>query len=186
MKPFALNLRWSRRRLLRVFGWPGMVGVGLLAGCMAFYWSAIQPAQARLDRVRQDALSLQEQARHADGAIRRPLTPVEQLAGFYRAFPDDRNLLPWLEKIFALAQNQNISLDQGEYKVTHDRVGRLMRYQMTMPVRGGYPQIRKYLDSLLTEIPIISLEQLQLGRNEIGDPVLEARIRLALYLEQEP
>ena len=177
---------WTRRRWMRLFGWPGVAGTGLLVACLAFYLSAIRPAEFRLDVARQSAIQLQKYGKRDANEASRNQAPAGQLAEFYRLFPNDKKLLPWMEKIFTLAQKQEISLDQGEYKVTSDKVGKLMRFQMTLPFKGEYPQIRKYLDSLLAEIPIVSLEHLQLKRQKVGTPVLEARIRLALYLEQQP
>jgi hypothetical protein len=177
---------WTRRRWIRLFGWPGVAGIGLLLACMAFYLSAIRPAQFRLDTARRSVIQLHNLGKRNANEINREQPPAEQLAEFYRAFPNDKELLSWMEKIFTLAQEQKINLDQGEYKVTRDKVGKLMRFQMTLPLKGEYPQIRKYLDSLLAEIPIISLEHLQLERQKVGEPALEARIRLALYLEQQP
>lgn len=173
---------WTRRRWVRLFGWPGIAGAGLLVACLAFYLSVIRPAQFRLDEARQSVIKLQKHVQR-DASSQ---APAEQLAEFYRIFPNDKDLLPSMEKIFTLAQDQKISLDQGAYKVTSDKVGKLMRFQMSLSLKGEYPQIRKYLDSLLAEIPIVSLEYLQFGRQKIGDPALEARIRLALYLEQQP
>jgi len=177
---------WARRRWLHLLGWPGVAGVGLLAMCTALYLSAIQPAQIRLNEAHQSAISIQDRVKlAANGLNRNELTPAEQLAEFYRIFPNEKSLLPWLEKVFSLAQSEGISLDQGEYKVTRDKVGRLVRFQMTLPVRSGYPQIRKYLSSLRAEIPIIAMEHLQFERQKVNDPEVEAKIRLALYLERE-
>lgn len=177
---------WARRRWLRLLGWPGVAGTGLLVVCMAFYLLVIRQEQSRLDAARDSVIQLQKQGIRNANEAGRNQAPAEQLAEFYRMFPDDRKLLPWLEKIFTLAQGQNITLDRGEYKVARDKVGKLMRFQMNLSLKGEYPQIRKYLDSLLTEVPIASLEYFQLGRQKIGDPALEARIRLALYVEQQP
>lgn len=177
---------WVRWRWVHLFGWPGLIGAGLLAACPAFYLSAIQPAQTRLDEAQQSATSIQERVKlAANGLNHSELTPAEQLAEFYRIFPNEKNLLPWLEKVFALAETHGIRLDQGEYKVTRDRVGRLVRFQMTLPVRSSYPQIRKYLNSLRAEIPIASMEHLQFERQKVNDPEVEAKIKLALYLERE-
>lgn len=179
----AESPHWPRRRWVRLFGWPGVAGIALLLGCLAFYFSAIRTTQARLETARQTVIDLQQHGKDAS-ELHRDLAPAEQLAEFYRTFPDEKNLLSWMEKVFTLARDQGISLEQGEYKLNRDRIGKLVRFQMTLPIRGEYPQIRKFLDSLLTEIPIVSLEHLQLERRKVGDPVLEARIRLTLYLEQ--
>ena len=176
---------WVRRRWMSLFGWPGMAGIGLMVACLVFFMAFIRPAEFRLDSARQSAIQLHKQGKHDANEASRELQPTEQLAEFYRAFPNDSDLLPGIEKIFTLAQNQNLTLDQGEYKLSRDKVGKLVRFQMVLPVKGDYPQIRKYLDSLLTEIPNIALEHLQLERRKVGDPALEATIRLALYLEQE-
>lgn len=177
----------TRRRWQHLFGWPGAVGAGLLSMCPAFYLSAIHPAEVRLSEARKGAISVQERVKLASsGMIRNELPPAEQLAQFYRIFPNEKNLLPWLRKVFELAEKHGIMLDRGEYKVIPDKVGKLERFQMILPVRGGYPQIRSYLTSLRAEIPIVSMEHLQFERQKVNDTNVEARIRLALYLEREP
>lgn len=182
----ADNPMWVRQRWMRLFGWPGVLGIGLLAVCSAFYFSAIQPAKAKLNEVHVSATSIQERVKiAANGLNHSELSPSEQLTEFYRIFPNDKNLLPWLQKVFLLAETQGIKLDQGDYKVTHDRIGKLVRYQMTLPIRSEYPQIRKFLNSLRAEIPFVSMEHLQFERQKINDSEVEAKIKLALYLEHE-
>jgi len=182
----AENPIWARRRWLTLFGWPGILGAGVLVLCLAIYISVVQPAQVRLNEARENAISVQERVkRAASGFSHGELTAADQLVEFYRIFPDEKNLLPWLEKVFALAQSQGIRLDQGEYKVTRDKVGRLVRFEMTLPVKSTYPQIRKYLDILHREIPIMAMEHLQFERQKVNDSEVEAKIKLALYVERE-
>lgn len=187
--PYSLlqSPHWARRRWLGLLGWPGMVGIGLLVTCSTLYFSTLKPALASLDAAHQSALSIQERVKLAsNGLNQNQLSPAEQLAEFYRIFPEEKNLLPALEKIFAVAQVSGVRLDQGEYKVTRDRIGKLTRLQVTLPVRSEYPQIRKFLSGLSSEIPIVALEHLQFERQRIGDPVVEAKIILALYVVHEP
>jgi hypothetical protein len=173
-----------RGRWVWLISWPGIAGAALIAAWIAFYVSVIEPAQLRLAEDEQNAVSIQERVKRAAGGIgldERP--PAEQLAEFYRIFPNDKNLLPWLEKIFVLAEQQGIHLNQGEYKVKRERIGRLMRFQVTLPVKTGYPQIRRYLSSLRAEIPIIAMEHLQFERQKVNDRDVDAKLMLALYLE---
>lgn len=180
-----VHLRWSSRRGLRILGTPGVLALGIFVAFPPFYVSAIIPAQQRLEAAQRSALFPGELIRHAghsaDG-IRR--TPTQQLAEYYRIFPAQRNAPQWLKKLFALAAQNGLSLQQGEYKTERDKVGRLQRFQMVLPVRGEYTQIRSFLAALATEIPVIALENVQFSRDNVDDPVVEARIRLTLYLEQ--
>ncbi len=185
--PVVQSQLWVRRRWLRLLGWPGVAGVGLLSACAAFYFSVVQPAEANLSTTHRDAISIQERVKEAaKGLNRSELPPAEQLAAFYRIFPGDKHLLTWLGKIFVVAQSEGITLDQGEYKLTRDRIGKLVRFQATLPVKGEYPQIRKFLSHLRTEIPIVAVEHLQFERQKVDAPTVEAKIILALYLEHEP
>lgn len=177
------NLRWIKRRGPGLLGWPGAAGIGLLSICLALYFSAILPIRDELASARHGALALQQQMEHAgQGANISRRTPEEQLAEFYRMFPDSSHLPASLEKIFALAKSQGIGLDKGEYKVIRNKEGNLVSFQVIFPVKGEYLQIRKYLVALMADIPVLSLQQVQFKRQNIGETMVEANIKLALYL----
>jgi hypothetical protein len=61
-------------------------------------------------------------------------------------------------------------------------VGRVMRYQVTLPVRGTYPQIRKFVDGALAQVPALSLDGIQFERRNIGDATVDAKIKFVVYL----
>ena len=83
-----------------------------------------------------------------------------------------------------VAAKNGLSLNEGEYKVAQDKVGQLMRYKITLPVQGKYPQIRKFLAALPAEIPMMALENVQFERKDIVDAGVQAKIQLVLYLVQ--
>ncbi len=181
-----IDHRWIMRRGPALLGWPGMAGIGVLTACTAFYFSAIHPAQGKLASTRLSVLTLQDQLKrgvHGQDSDRR--APAEQLARFYKLFPRDNDLPLWLDKVFASAQSQGIGLDQGEYKATRDKEGGMVRFQMTFPVKGDYPRIRKYLSSLMADIPALSLQQVRFKRQKVGDAMVEADIKLVLYLLEQ-
>jgi hypothetical protein len=84
-----------------------------------------------------------------------------------------------------VAESHGLSLDQGEYSAVPDKTAKLVCFQITLPVKGEYLKIRKFLAALPTELPIIALENVQFQRQKIADPVVEAKIRLVLYLGLE-
>jgi Tfp pilus assembly protein PilO len=172
------------RRLSRL-GWPGMTGIGVWVMAATLYFSVVLPAEQRLEEARLNAASLHERIARAGRQLAAGERPAaEQLAEFYRAFPDERSSPDWIGRIAATAQSCGLSLDQGEYKPDRETVGRLTRLQMTLPVRGEYRQIRQFLASAGVKVPIASLEQVQFERQKVGDPLVDAKIRLVLYLEQ--
>lgn len=184
--PFSEQLRWRVRHWLPMLGWPGILGIGLLAISPPFYFSAIRPMQERLDVVQRTAISAQELISKTGNNVRGGgSSPREQLAEFYKFFPPEKTSPLWLEKLVAVAEKNGLKLNDGEYKVTRDKVGQLMRYRITLPVQGRYPQIRKFLASLATEIPVMALENVQFERKDIMDSTVQVKIKLVLYLVQE-
>jgi len=183
--PLWSRAHWTTRRWLRRMGWPGVMAIGILAICPAFYFSAIRPEKARLESARHSAVKLHEQLALGGKSLNgTKLGSEDQLAEFYRRFPVEGCSPQWLEKLVALAANRGLSLNDGEYKATHDKVGKLVRYQMTLPVKGEYPQIRKFLTDLPGALPAVALENVQFERQKVADPNVEAKIKLVLYLEQ--
>jgi len=180
------RLRWPWRRRLVRLSRTGIAGLGLLAVCLTFYLSALRPTEARLNRLQADMVSLHEKIRNAANSLHSNQdTPTEQLVTYYKFFPSQTSAPVWLSKIYQAAQSQNIQLEQGEYRATREKTGKLVRYQIALPVKGTYLQLRKFVAAVLTEIPIASLDHISFERQKIGDEVIEAKIRLTLYLDQK-
>ena len=182
---FGGQLRWKLRHWLPLLGWPGILAIGLLVVCLTFYLSSIRPKQAGLDVAQQRVASAQERVLNSSKAADGGGSPREQLAEFYKFFPTEKKSPQWLEKLVVVAEKNALTLNIGEYKVTQDKAGLLMRYKITLPVRGKYLQLRKFLTSLRTEIPIMALENVQFERDNIVDSTVQAKIKLVLYLVQE-
>lgn len=180
------QFRWHMRRWVTALGKPGIFAIGLLVICASWYLTSLLPMQQRFDEA-QRALSRQQQNSNSAARIAGSKgTPTEQLQEFYRFFPNEHQSPELLEKLFSIAQQNGLELNDGEYKVSRDKTGLLMRLGVSLPVRGKYPQIRKFLSSLNKEIPNLALEKVQFERKNIVDSTVQAKIALALYLVQEP
>jgi len=53
-------------------------------------------------------------------------------------------------------------------------------------VTGSYPDIRSWVAELLKTLPSLTLDGLELRRNGIGNPNLEARVRFQYVLRGTP
>jgi hypothetical protein len=146
----------------------------LLAGAAALWPLALQPAQARLERAR-----MQLAAAHAVPRALRTVaaTPHGQLWREER-FPDV------LAQALAGAAESGLRLDEGAYRVTRESAGPLARYQIQLPVRGDYVQLRRYLAGLSASLPGLALERVQFERPKVGDAALDARLGLVLFMER--
>jgi len=163
-------------------GWPGILGLGLLVFAGGIYFSTFPSEQSRLDDLRQQIVKAREQrAAEASGAGA-PLTPADRLAAFYGFFPRPNDLPDLMEKVFAAAKGQGLQLERGEYRVVWDSGGGLTQFQVMLPVRGTYPQIRKFVNGAMAEVSTLSLNSIQFDRQKVGDPMVDATVKLTVYL----
>jgi hypothetical protein len=164
--------------LLRRLGAAGIVGLGVLLACAAFWASALQPLQDDIAAQRSALERLRE---------RTPYQPVgasgreAELRRFYGLFPFSAELPNELERVHRLARRAGLELAQGEYRLERRPVG-LWAYRISLPVRGSYPQLREFLGALLKDMPIASLDALRFERKKVAEAQLEAQVRITLHV----
>jgi hypothetical protein len=206
MKPISFGGLLLRLRLaLRAN--PVLAGGGLLfLGCAAgMAWTVHTAAQLDAERnalvaareARQAALSRATTDAGAPAAqaavqtavqqdVQPALQPADPLDAFYETLGPRRYAEQQVKTLFALAAKNGLALSQGEYKSAYDRNARLTTYQVNLPVKGSYGAIWTFALGTLRTIPFASLDDIGFRRDSIGDPTVEARLRLTLYLKDAP
>jgi hypothetical protein len=194
MKPLSFGGMLLRLQLaLRAN--PIVAGGGLIFLCLAagMAWTVHTATQLDAERNALVAARAARQAAVTDAAqpsVEAPAQPVVQpadpLDAFYAALGPRRYAEQQVKTLFALAAKNGLSLSQGEYKTAYDRNARLTTYQVNLPVKGSYGAIWKFALGTLRTIPFASLDDIGFRRDSIGDPAVEARLRLTLYLKDAP
>lgn len=164
----------------RDLGWPGIVGLALAVCVCVFYFSTLRAERSRLEALQQHIATVRDQSRLSDSAG--PASASERLAAFYGFFPRPDELPDLLDRIFAVAKGQGLQLEHGDYRVVPDSTGELMQFQLTLPVRGTYPQIRNFVDGAMLGVSTLSLDSIQFERQKVGESTLDAKVKMALYV----
>jgi len=170
------------RREIGRLGAAGVVGIGLLVFAVSFYLSAHRTARTELAALRAEAQQLDERLRTGGSLSRRTMGPAEQLATFYAFFPEEASTPQWLGRIFTAAAAKGITLESGEYKLERNPGDRLARYQILLPMKGSYAQIRGFVAEVLATVPAAVLREVNLRRENAQSTRLDARVRFTLYL----
>lgn len=172
--------RWTYRLRATVegLGPVGGIGIALLTGCAVYYMAAVVPAREQLTEIRERRAS--EELARRSGKV--PLDTQQQLREFITFFPEVDTSSRWLALIFTAAREEGIELARGTYNLqAEDAVG-LSAYQVTLPVRGSYPSIRRFLSRVLTSVPAASLDSVVFRRERASEGTVDAQIVLALHL----
>lgn len=171
---------------LRAMGRAGLAALltGVLALILAVAVLLPQWQAVRELRASEADASVQVQ-RLGRGELKIAAKPEQQtLDNLRQQLPGQPQASALIERLYHLASAERISLARGEYALGIDPKTQLVRYQIVLPVRGSYPQIRGFLQALLGQLPTLVLEDLELQRKRIGDQELNGRVRMTLYLSR--
>lgn len=162
---------------LRALGVTGVLGVAVLLVCAQMYFSVLRPVERELQAQRYAAERLK---------ARSPLQPVatgnrsDELRRFYSLFPTIEGLPDELKRLYDLARDSNLELQQGDYRLEKRGEG-LASYRVTLPIRGTYAQMRRFLGAALKNMPTTSVDSLSFERKKVGESQLDAQLRLTMY-----
>ena len=168
----AAAWQWLREEI----GIAGLAALAVLACALAFHSLALAPLEAR-------GAQLDERIAQAAGRqpVPGPRPPAQALAAFYHYLDSGRPLVDSLAKLHAIAGESGLELRAGEYRMKDDG-GRLVRYEIALPVGGAYAQVRAFIARALHEIPSLSLDQLALTRPRPNEARVQAELRFSLHM----
>lgn len=170
---------------LQRLGLPGMAGIALIAFALIHALFVLRPAG-------EDRARMQERAELAEARMERvrsggeslPEPPGQQLESFHQALTAQPEATQAIDRIYEAAARHSLSLARGEYALMIDADTGMARYQILLPVRGSYPQLRRFLGDALDAVPALGLEEIELQRKQISEAQLEGRIRMTLFLSR--
>jgi type II secretory pathway component PulM len=169
------HLRYQLQR----HGWLAAGGLLLLLAGLAVQWLLVDPLHASNEDLRSE-LSAQR------GRLVKKVDPQEDAAkrqaAFYATLPDSSDTLRAVAVLNRTAKAGAFTLSTGEYRVVRQGSGPLLRYQITVPLRTDYPHVRAWLVQVLNQLPNAALEDISLKRDDAAAPVLDAKLRLAVFM----
>lgn len=166
--------------LQRDLGLLGLVSAGALIATVLFSMAFVQPLEARKARLEREA-AVRAPAGAAEVLRVSARTPAGQLDNFYRFFERRERTDEWLAKLYGIGSAAGLQLREGTYRLDGTRQ-RFDRYQVQLPVRGSYAQIRAFLEASLAEIPLMSLDQVSFRRKSANETAVDADVILTLHL----
>lgn len=177
------QLRWQIGRL----GTPGKIGIGLLVVSGIYFFSAVAPQETMLQQLKERAETLQIQAQKpatGDAEAGKKMTGDQALQAFYDFFPMIDSSPFWIRELVRIAKKHNVELSSSEYRLINEQDARLARYEMVLPIRGSYAQIRAFIADALESVPAIAISAIAIKRDVVSSDRLELRLEINLFLNK--
>lgn len=179
----APHLNWRLRRLSRGMDWTLTLALGLAAFGAAFYFSTVAPALAYKAELRERFAHLRAASSPLAEDVRDARDPHADLVTFYASLAQPGKVPDMLRRLHRAAADQGLVVEQSEYRPLPDPAGRLVRYQILLPARGSYPQVRRFLAQATRELPALAVDGVTFQRQQVGDELLDAQVKLTLFVQ---
>ncbi len=183
LKNGLLQLRWQIARL----GMIGKTGLGLLVVSCLFFLVAVLPQDATLQALKEQAETMQAELQSEAGGesiAGSKMSRDQTLQVFYDFFPRIDSSPFWIRELVRVAKQRGVEINSSEYRLIHEKGSRLTRYEMMLPVRGSYSQIRAFIADALQAVPSMAITSIVMKRENIQSARLEARLEINLYLDE--
>ena len=182
IKTVWLRVRWQTERL----GPAGKLGFGLLVFSAVFFLVAVLPRQEESKALMAEAEALEARIRMEPSAgsesPRRRLQGDQALPAFYAFFPKLDSSPFWIGELVRIAGERGVEISGTEYRMVREKDLKLARYEMMVPVRGNYSQLRGFIADALHTVPAMALVDIVIRREGVHAELLEANIKFNLYL----
>ena len=178
------QLRWNLGRI----GSMGKIGWGLMVATLIYLFSAVLPHDAELEKLKTRADTLQAQLASiqtgslAESGIK--MSGDQALQVFYDFFPAIDSSPFWIRELTRVAKEKNVELSSSDYRLINEADARLARYEMILPVRGNYKQIRAFIAAALEAVPAMAISAVAVRRENVTSEILEVRLEANLYLNK--
>lgn len=161
--------------------WPLAAGVALLAAVAG--WSASNrlddeavQLQARVVRLAQ----AQDARQRASAPVRTSVDDdLAELRGFLSGPP--RHAVDSAARVAEVMARHGLPWRASDYRDTLDKGTGVRRLQFQVTVEAGYPQVRALSQDLLRALPRLSLDELSMQREGVGQPVPKVRLSLSVW-----
>lgn len=168
---------------LRYFGWPLIASLimTLLTAVITLLlllpgWQQLQSTEHALAELKLDM------PKHQGKFIES--SPQASLNAFYDFLPSESQAINSLSLIILAADEYGVSPQKAEYALLHNPDAGFSRYQVSLPVRGSYVDIRRFVITVLNELPSAALNDISFRRNSIDSEQTEAMVRFSLLFRK--
>ena len=183
LRSILLQIRWEAVRL----GTIGKIGLGLLIMAVVLLIAAVFPQDTTLQTLKTQAETLQTQPLSTSQKTSRPTQKIgddQALQIFYEFFPQIDSSPFWIRELARIAKKQRVEINSSDYRLVLEKGARLARYEMILPVRGRYPQIRAFIADALQAVPAMAITGMVIKRENVKTEQLDVRLEINLYLDE--
>ncbi len=175
------SLAWLRHAATHVRPLP-LIALLLVVGSLTAHVLLLPARDAAIEKSERELVRAEKALRRAAMASEtQDPRPEDARAGLLERFQSEAQRNATLGRLLDIAGEQGLQIPVGDYRLLAAKGGPLERYVLTLPVRGNYLAIRRYVAAVRAEFADLAVDDLTLRRESIGTNEIEAQLRFIVF-----
>lgn len=171
--------QWWAARGADKFNHAGMTLLFLLGLCLVLQTMGVQPRETA---VAESAASLSQLQGQLQQIPNRPVASAPDAAA--KTLPSTKNLVGELKQLHGLANKAGLNFSQADYEMQREGQ-KHWRYRMESEGEFSYPATKQFLREAFTQLPNLTLDNLDIERDNTNNGIPRVRLSLSLYYADE-
>ena len=160
------------------------LALGVLALCLLITLAYAWPQARALQQLKQDVADMHRaMPQHQGQWIDR--SPQAALNTFYQFLPREDEATVLLNQVLDITQQHGLVPEKVDYTLTRQPSASFSKYQLTLPLRGHYLDIRRFIAEVMSTLPSAALNDIALKREDMMSDQIDARLHFTLYLRRD-
>jgi Tfp pilus assembly protein PilO len=184
---------WFISNYAKKIGTWGIVGITIAIASLLFYATKIPKIEMLIKETQvEKSVSIAKANSTKFVSEESPLQDnLQEINSFYLIFHKATALPEALSTIYEVANKQKLALNSGDYKFNKVKENvtlnekTLTKYEIVLPVKGQYIQIRTFIEEVLQKLPALALMDMQIRRESTLNVNVEARLVFVLFVKGE-
>lgn len=165
------RLHWKLAHHFRSWGVERVLGGSMLLMAAFVYAYTYLEIETRHDEAVRQVRQIQTDSKSIASPIRSTRNPLD--------LPASSTALASLGQLQQLAQENGLVFESGQFRQEPGKD--LVRYRISLPVIGGYVDVRSFLAQSMERFPNLALEGLSISREEPGMEEVDAVLQMSFY-----
>ncbi len=182
LKSLQLYLFWGMQRVGKI----NLVFFGIIFLCVVGTQGVVKLSEKNIVEQSLSLKNLEWDLSKVTSKSSDTTTPENELRlkAFEEVLSEAKYLEQDLKKVLAIANETEVSLRMGEYKLTEDAAGEFLIYHLQFPVKGNYQSLRHFVEKTLLLLPNASLDEMTFKRESIAQMSLDSRVKFSVFYQR--
>ena len=104
---------------------------------------------------------------------------------YYNVLPGEMDRFVLVKRLLLSAREKGLFPQRADYELEEESMTKVVRYRLSMPLRGNFSEIQAFLADVLNKNRSIAIDSINVKRESIEKPDVEVRVQFSILMARQ-